>query len=346
MKLDSLQNMSTAVTDAVGSNAAAGLPSETNPPPGMEGQAKASDTAQGTAFSASSLGKIVRMRALGPSEIPAHPELATLQINSETPALDVFIKELLIEAEGFTTGYLPKNFNIKSKGKQSPPSIATVDLFTREIPMSELPKDARPSLGQRSAETWFARTSIHENVPKNGSATWDEFDNGLRVNHSQNEKDYTPNIYDAHMVLDWTNEISKITQSSDSMGGWENLELRIMEMAHKIPPPLNNRVFPVMILTARRASPAALIVVQVPVDTSKISTSKYCGGKGSKTTTGMYCSVEYCTLIESDSKVKWQMATASDAKGSVPMWAQKMGVPGAVVKDVGLFIGWCAQQRK
>jgi hypothetical protein len=28
------------------------------------------------------------------------------------------------------------------------------------------------------------------------------------------------------------------------------------------------------------------------------------------------------------------------------MWAQKMGVPGAVVKDVGLVIGWLEQRRR
>jgi len=27
-------------------------------------------------------------------------------------------------------------------------------------------------------------------------------------------------------------------------------------------------------------------------------------------------------------------------------WAQKLGVPGAVVKDVGLFIDWIAKRRK
>ena len=40
------------------------------------------------------------------------------------------------------------------------------------------------------------------------------------------------------------------------------------------------------------------------------------------------------------------MATASDAKGWLPMWMQKLGVPGAVVKDVGLFIGWIREQRR
>ena len=31
------------------------------------------------------------------------------------------------------------------------------------------------------------------------------------------------------------------------------------------------------------------------------------------------------------------MAVASDASGVLPMWAQKMGLPGAIAKDVGLF---------
>ncbi|KAK5001832.1 hypothetical protein LTR39_006844, partial [Cryomyces antarcticus] len=32
-------------------------------------------------------------------------------------------------------------------------------------------------------------------------------------------------------------------------------------------------------------------------------------------------------------RVVWEMATASDAKGWLPMALQKLGVPGAVVKD-------------
>ena len=59
----------------------------------------------------------------------------------------------------------------------------------------------------------------------------------------------------------------------------------------------------------------------------------------------MYCSIERGELVEDGTRIQWQMATASDAKGSLPMWAQKMGIPGAVVKDVGLFIDWCAKRR-
>ncbi len=46
-----------------------------------------------------------------------------------------------------------------------------------------------------------------------------------------------------------------------------------------------------------------------------------------------------------DQNIEWTMATASDAKGWLPMWAQKMGVPSAVVKDVGYFISWVHKKR-
>ena len=39
------------------------------------------------------------------------------------------------------------------------------------------------------------------------------------------------------------------------------------------------------------------------------------------------------------------MATASDAGGYLPMWAQKLGTPGAIVNDVGLFMKWIDGKR-
>ena len=40
------------------------------------------------------------------------------------------------------------------------------------------------------------------------------------------------------------------------------------------------------------------------------------------------------------------MATASDAKGNLPHWVQRRGVPGAIAKDVGLFMKWTAGRRR
>ena len=49
--------------------------------------------------------------------------------------------------------------------------------------------------------------------------------------------------------------------------------------------------------------------------------------------------------LPSKGEVNWIMATASDAKGWLPMWMQKLGVPGAVVKDVGLVMKWLQDRR-
>lgn len=140
----------------------------------------------------------------------------------------------------------------------------------------------------------------------------------------------------------------------------------VYEMCHKIPPPLNNRVFSVVVITAfsntasestTNANPTFL-VVQIPITLTALPTALYSNGrhktdpssdssqKKKDVTLGQYVSIERCELVDEGRRVKWQMGTASDAKGVLPMWAQKMGVPGAVVKDVGFFIGWVGKNRK
>ena len=58
----------------------------------------------------------------------------------------------------------------------------------------------------------------------------------------------------------------------------------------------------------------------------------------------VYTSIERCQLLD-DGNIDWVMATASDAKGNLPMPMQKLGVPSAVVKDVGLFMEWIRDRR-
>ena len=125
--------------------------------------------------------------------------------------------------------------------------------------------------------------------------------------------EYTPDVQDAHKVVDWDNELANLGRT---VGGWEDVSLAVVEMVHHIPPPLNDRVFPEVIVTARRAK--EFIVVQIPVETTGMPGAKY-NSKG-KLQTAMYCSIEYGQLIEDGAKVRWQMATASDAKGILPMW--------------------------
>ncbi|EME48638.1 hypothetical protein DOTSEDRAFT_67621 [Dothistroma septosporum NZE10] len=282
------------------------------------------------------LGSHIRMKALKPSELPPHPSLASLQTAVPPPPLTDFVATVLEEAEGFMTEYLPATFRVKAQSKPAPPSTATVELLAHEISAHDLPEEGR-TMGQ--SETWFARTSVHENAAKAGTASWEEFDGTLRENHSQHEKDYTPDVIDAHEVLNWQTDVEDLQRT---VAGWNEVNVTLTEMLHNIPFPLNNRVFGVLVITAKKEQ--EFHVVQIPVDLTNIPGNKY--NEDTKVTPGMYCSIERGELIEAGTKTRWQMATASDAGGNLPMFLQKLGVPGAVVKDVGLVIDWCEKRRQ
>lgn len=143
-------------------------------------------------------------------------------------------------------------------------------------------------------------------------------------------------------------------------------------MCHKLPFPLSTRVFPVLVITAKKGS-QGFVVVQVPVNIASLPEALYSNGrnlregdsglKRKKPTLGyaacvlrdglpwsltipssVYTSIERCVLTAND-EIEWTMATASNARGNLPMWAQKMGVPGAVAKDVGFFMKWIEEKR-
>ncbi|KAF2486563.1 hypothetical protein BDY17DRAFT_291704 [Neohortaea acidophila] len=282
-----------------------------------------------------SLGPLIRMRALAIDDLPHHPSLSHSE-NQTGTAIEPFIAAALSEATTFMQTYLPQNFRVKAASKSSPPSTAGVKLLECSVVPSELPAEVRGS----SSETWFARVSVHSNEAKSGTASWEEFDSGLRKNHSQHEMEYTPDVYDAHEVLNWDAQLDAVQRR---VGEWEEVHVAVMEMAHKIPMPLNNRVFPELVITARKGE-REFIVVQIPVSTNDLPEAKY--RNDSSVVTGMYCSVELGEVIDEGKQVRWSMATASDAGGSLPMWMQKMGIAAAVVKDVGLFVDWCGKTRK
>ena len=291
------------------------------------------------------LGRLVRLRSLKPSELPAHPDLGPQQSTTKCPDLINFLAEALNESENFMAGYLPANFKSRSKDKISPPAAAKIELLEREVNGGET-NSVHPTIpASRTSETWFARRSVHENVAKDGTADWAEFDDGLRKDHSQHEMEYTPDVKDAHLVLNWDDMIIEKAGPEMQVSEWQEVQMSLMEMVHHIPPPLNNRVFNVIVITAKHISGGKILVVQIPVNTTNMAGAKYHAGKSDSPTQGIYCSIERGEIIDGMASVKWEMATASDAKGALPMFVQKMGTPAAVVKDVGLFMEWCAQRR-
>lgn len=304
----------------------------------------ATETSAKASLNAAGLGPLIRLHTLSIHQLPSHPSLASSR-KEGGPGIHAFASSALEEADTFMTTYLPKNFEKKGADKWSAPAKAPVTLLQRDISSGEIPKEkvAGESTGGAETEHWFARESLHENKAEEGTASWEEFDHGLRVDHSQHEMDYTPDVQDAHEVMNWDSELEAHDRK---VGEWEDVHASIMEMRHKIPAPLNNRVFPELVITGKKKNAGgrdSFTVVQVPVATQGLPNAKY--HNAPKITGGMYCSIEHCELVEEGQKTRWRMATASDAGGVLPMWAQKMGIPGAVVKDVGLFVLWVAERR-
>lgn len=161
-------------------------------------------------------GRLVRLRVLSPSQLPSHPDLSNLQASTTAPPdLELFITDILNEASTFMTSYLPNHFSIKERSKTSPPAKATVQLLAHEIPASKLGSGA-------CDESWFARTSLHENKREPGTADWDEFEAGLFDDHSLHEMEYTPDVFDAHKVLSWD---EKLADRQNRIGAWEKVGL-------------------------------------------------------------------------------------------------------------------------
>ena len=130
--------------------------------------------------------------------------------------------------------------------------------------------------------------------------------------------------------------------------------MAIYEMVHEMPGPLVARCFPVLVVTAA-VSEMEFLVVTLPVDLRTWEGAWYSNGRNVNEGSGKlarsvvlaeYCAVERVRRYkktgsrEGDEEIEWVMATASHARGNLPMTVQKMGVPGAIAKDVGLFMKW------
>ncbi|KAL9578593.1 MAG: hypothetical protein Q9212_005619 [Teloschistes hypoglaucus] len=279
------------------------------------------------------------------------------------PLLEHFVIAVLDEAMTFIDDILPHRFKLISE-KTSRPADSIVQLLKYEIlgqtlgeiPWESyyLPRNPPKDVGE-TGEAWFARSSEHPDEPQKGTASFSEFESSLRDNHSEHEAEYTPAVFDARLVLDWTIPRPPGKNAPD-FSHYRNVSMRIFEMGHKLPPPLSPRVFPVLVITADTGVSygSDFVIVQIPVNIETLPEAFYSNGRNlregedglrrKKPTLGVYTSIERCRLI--DGHITWEMVTASDAKGWLPMWAQKKGVPGAVLKDVGLFMKWIEKKRK
>ena len=135
------------------------------------------------------------------------------------------------------------------------------------------------------------------------------------------------------------------------------------EMRHKIGKPLKDRTFPVLQMTCSAMAPAAAVdgetpdaaatqhhekpeflVVSVTVsDFDRAPSAELSREKG--VVLAAYASVERIRKLPESGEIEWIMATASDAKGILPLFLQTKAIPGQIAKDVGMFLGWINKER-
>lgn len=163
----------------------------------------------------------LRLQPLRLSQLPAHPVLSPSQSQRANPIdLKTFVHEILTEGVEFSDAVIPASFHKHGSPKASPPSTAKVQLLSCDLV---------------KGETWFARQSLHKNASLDGTASWDEFEQGLYDNRTIHEMEYTPTVFDAHKVVDWSEEIEALGE--DFGGEFEDVEMESASVLEKNPRP-------------------------------------------------------------------------------------------------------------
>jgi hypothetical protein len=193
------------------------------------------------------------------------------------------------------------------------------------------------------SEIWSCRCSLHVDAAQRGTASWEEFKVGIKDEHAMAEEEYTPGI-----VAHTTGRSWKVGGVGVEVEGqrWGECTMRVEEARHAIGRPvLKDRIFSVLQVAASRMGEGnaekEFVVISIPVTDWETGLGKE---GGTQHVRGAYVAVERVRKLDTG-EIEWVMATASHAKGNLPMWLQTKAVPGQIAKDVGLFLGWCAKRR-
>lgn len=333
------------------------------------------------------LGPHVRLWGITTAQLPTPTESA----DGLTPFLMALLQEALPfidtaapKAADFSDPALPapraSNALWKAKGtKTLPGSDAPVELSERVVPAKELeavapPAPAPPAEEQEqakkakakaaakaaakkiTAETWACRRSVHRDAAARGTASWAEFADCIRDRHAETEDAFTPAVLGHREALSW-DSARGVAPIEEGGVAWGSFTLKLIEMKHKIPPPLSRRVFPVLQMTcaaqteqshgpdapgSSRVKDEFLVVSTTVTDFAGNEKAVFSKEKG--VVVGWYASIERVRKLPTGD-IEWVMATASDAKGMLPLWVQTMAVTGLVAKDVSMFLTWLAKER-
>ncbi|CAG8926237.1 unnamed protein product [Penicillium salamii] len=276
-----------------------------------------------------------------------------LPSQTDPQALKSSITSILHEASPLLTN-IQTNLQKDPKPRPSHPSTAQVTL----------------SQGWHSSEFWVCRQSDHQDATKDGTASWREFEDGLRHDHAEHEMEYTPSVTGLKQLVNWNendNWDPEMRIDVDQTRYWDFI-IELNLIVHTFHPKalIRPRAFISLTLSAALSKivsedtvePSGFMTVQVPFrlsDPEEPGYEQLCAEIRNfvppRTIFAHYASLEHVELLagSGDRTIRWTMATASEAGGKIPQWVQRNwtlgGVPKAVVADVGLFIGWVMKRR-
>ncbi|OAX80009.1 hypothetical protein ACJ72_05669, partial [Emergomyces africanus] len=155
-----------------------------------------------------------------PADIPAHPSIPNPfppSTHGETadshPPLPLFVQAALTQAREFITTTIPgKSFIADPKLRSSPPSSGQVQVSSGTIKHTGL--TGKGAAADAKEDKWFARRTVLENRAVRGSASFQEFVDGLKDNHLLNEIEYEPKISAVDDIAKWD------CSGVEGEGGW------------------------------------------------------------------------------------------------------------------------------
>ncbi|EKD16824.1 uncharacterized protein L3040_001108 [Drepanopeziza brunnea f. sp. 'multigermtubi'] len=325
------------------------------------------------------LGPWVRLEGISISQLPAGGKGIPLGTADPTPtspqearpsappplSLQSFVQQVLSESLPFIDNVAPKYSTSTSTGTstgtENPSSLwrpkgaprtydasaAPVHVYERVVSRRELDdvEGISKLTTDRKDETWFCRRSCHRDAAEPGTASWAEFVHAFKEYHAESEQAFTPTIIGHRRALSWDFNGVDVEAAGER---WTDVTVVVEEMTHRIDPkPLKNRTFPVLQLCASLAGTREFVVASIPIhDFHKSPYAEY--ARDSSLVVARYAAVERIRVLpgEQGEEIEWIMGTASDAGGVLPQWLQNLAVPGAVAKDVDMFLRWIQSQRK
>jgi hypothetical protein len=129
------------------------------------------------------------------TSLPRHPDL---QGDANTPDLREFIHNTLVEAQPLLNQF-PSTLKPDCRLRSSPPSKAKVKLSRGWRTLQSPQEGSNPK-----SEFWVCRQSDHQDSDRlPGTVSLWEFHDGLRYNHAEHEKEYTPSVTSVNQLLKW-----------------------------------------------------------------------------------------------------------------------------------------------